>query len=61
MEIMMPSLQEVYQEAVDADGEDSRFAKAIKAQMEALEKPSSAERHFIAGGRPLDTSEPPAE
>jgi hypothetical protein len=57
----MPSLQEVYREAVELGGEDSPAAIALKAQMEAFEKPSSAERHFIAGGRPLDTSEPPTE
>ena len=38
---MMPSLQEVYAEAFNRNGEDSRFAKAIKAQMEALEKPQA--------------------
>ena len=59
--IMMSTLQEIYDRSVARNGEGNRYAEAIKAQMEALEKPSSAERHFIAGGRPLDTSEPPTE
>jgi len=47
---MMSTLQEIYDRSVARNGEGNRFAEAIKAQMEALEKPSSAERHFIAGG-----------
>jgi len=47
----MPSLQEVYEEAVREDGEDSRFAKAIKLQMdaEAANQGQSSERLFMGG------------
>ena len=47
----MPSLQEVYEEAVRKDGEDSRFAKAIKLQIdaEAANQGQSAERIFMGG------------
>ena len=55
-EIMMPSLQEVYARAVERNGAESRSAKMIKLQMEALEKPSSAERLFVGGGMPMDTT-----
>ena len=52
----MPSLQEVYARAVQRSGAESRFAKAVKLQMEALEKPSSAERLFVGGGMPMETT-----
>ena len=52
----MPSLREVYEEAVQRNGAESRSAKMIKLQMEALEKPSSAERLFVGGGMPLETT-----
>tara|TARA_R100000664_G_C2759180_1_gene148722 strand:+ start:5463 stop:5627 length:165 start_codon:yes stop_codon:yes gene_type:complete len=52
----MPTLQEIYDRAVERHGEDSFFAKMMKEQRDADEKASSAERHFIAGGRPMDTS-----
>jgi len=47
----MPSLQEVYDRAVKRAGEDSRFAKAIKLQMEAeaANQGQSAERIFMGG------------
>ena len=46
----MPSLQEVYEEAVEEDGADSRFAKAIKLQMEAEKtEGQSTERLFMGG------------
>ena len=54
----MPTLQEMYKTAVDHLGEDSKSAQALKEQMEAFEKPSSAERHFIGGGRPFENNEP---
>jgi len=53
-ESAMPTLKEMYDLAVEQFGEDSKVAQALKEQMEAFEKPSSAERHFIAGGRPFD-------
>ena len=48
---MMPSLQEVYEMAVEQGGEDSRSAKAIKIQMEAeaANQGQSAERLFMGG------------
>lgn len=52
----MPSLQEVYDRAVERHGEDDRFAQAVKKQLEFSKKDSSAERVFVAGGRPMDTS-----
>ncbi|MDP6526916.1 MAG: hypothetical protein QGH15_22215 [Kiritimatiellia bacterium] len=57
----MPTLKEMYDLAVEHLGEDSKSAQALKAQMEAFEKPSSAERHFIAGGRPFDNGAPEEE
>ena len=57
----MPTLKEMYDLAVEQFGEDSKVAQARKAQMEAFEKPSSAERHFIAGGRPFDNGAPEEE
>ena len=54
----MPTLQEMYKLAVEQFGEDSKVAQSRKAQMEAFEKPSSAERHFIGGGRPFEHNEP---
>ena len=52
----MPFLQEIYDRAVELHGEDSEVAKMMKEQRDADEKAPSAERHFIAGGRPIDTS-----
>ena len=54
----MPTLKEVYQRAVERGGEDSRFAKAVKKQMEFEEKRTSAEQHFTSGGRPFDNEAP---
>ncbi len=47
----MPSLKEVYQEAVKRHGEDSFAAKSIRDQMAAEKylQGMSAERLFIAG------------
>ena len=54
----MPTLKEVYQRAVERGGEDSRFAKAVKSQMEFKEKQTSAEQHFTSGERPFDNEAP---
>ncbi len=57
----MPSLKEVYQEAVKRHGEDSGWAKALRDQMEAekYRKGMSAQRLFLAGagGRPPNKDE----
>lgn len=47
----MPSLQEIYREAVAHSGPDSPAAKAIKAQLDAEEyrQGMSAEKLYIAG------------
>jgi len=47
----MPSLQEVYERAVKQGGEDSRSAKALKLQMEAVaaNQGKSSERLFMGG------------
>ena len=57
----MPTLKEVYKRAVERRGEDDRFAKAVKKQMEFEEKRTSAEQHFTSGGRPFDNGKPGEE
>lgn len=47
---MMPSLQEVYEIAVELDGADSPFAKNIKEQVEGEKaRETTIERHFSTG------------
>ena len=55
----MPTLREVYEEAVARHGKDSRVAKVFKEQMEAFEKPSSAAYTYL--GRPFDNGAPEEE
>ena len=55
----MPTLREVYEEAVARHGKDSSIAKMLKEQMEAFEKPSSAAFTYL--GRPFDNGAPEDE
>ena len=55
----MPTLREVYEEAVARHGKNSRVAKVLKEQMEAFEKPSSAAFTYL--GRPFDNGAPEDE
>ncbi len=48
MEITMPSLEEVYQRAVERGGENSKAAIMLKKQLDA-QTPKSAERLFVSG------------
>ena len=52
----MPTLREIYEQAVERHGEDSAVAKMMRKQMEAFEKPSSAAHTYL--GRPFDNGEP---